>query len=196
MKGGNKAKKMKNTSAKIEKVIYPDIDQYYAVVDKFNSHSSIFVTYIDEDESGNKKEVNANGVIRGKLIKRMRGITPGMLLIISKRDFESSSKELPTVDILHKYSDYETRQVLFYVPNGLKVKYNLGKPTGHNDTDDISFSDNYKEFLNDDERNEIYEEELIPQQSYNDLNDIDTYDDEETAEMEEIMRLARVKART
>ena len=193
-KGGNKAKKMKNTSAKVEKVIYPDNEQYYAVVDKFNSHSSIFVSYIDEDETGAKKEVNANGVIRGKLIRRMRGITPGMLLIISKRDFESASKERPTVDILHKYTDSETRQVLYYVPNELKAKYNLGK-SNNDDKDGISFSDNYKEYLNDDEREEIENEELVPQQAYNDLDEMTGYDDEEAAEMAEIARLARLKAK-
>jgi len=196
LKGGNKAKKMKNnSSAKEEKVTYPDNEQYYAVVDKFNSHASIFVTFIDEDENGSKKEINANGVIRGKLIKRMHGIKPGMLLIISKRDFESASKERPTVDILHKYSDYETRQVLYYVPNELKSKYNLGKSTNDNNNDDISFSDNYKEFMNDDDKHELYEAELIPQQSYHDLDEMTGYDDEEAAEMAEITRLARLKAK-
>lgn len=142
--GGKKAKKMKNSGPEKKSIIYPDNDQYYAIAEKFHSHSNIDVLFVDKDEEGNETLANGIGVMRGKIIKRVKKVSPGDIFIISKRDFEtvkSCSKQ--KVDILHKYNDMERSEVIRYLHNTLKSA--LNKDTNNSSSSNINNSDSEDE---------------------------------------------------
>jgi hypothetical protein len=117
--GGKKAKKMKNSGPVKRDIVYPENSEYYAVIDKFNSHSNINLYYFDSDDSG-EKMVFARGVIRGKQLKRIKKGSSGDILIVCKRDFESK-KTVPTVDIIHKYPECDKSVILKLLPKPLKT---------------------------------------------------------------------------
>jgi hypothetical protein len=119
--GGKKAKKMKNSGPVKRATIFPNEDQFYAVIDKCHSHSNIEICYINEDDIGNSKLTIGIGVLRGKIIKRIKKINPGDLLIVSKRDFETVKVGAkPKLDIIHKYNDNERSFIIQQVPSDLR----------------------------------------------------------------------------
>lgn len=120
--GGKKAKKMKNHGPILKSTIYPDDEQLYAIVEKFNSHSSILIHYMEKDKDTDKYFVNQGiGILRGKLIKRIKKVSKGDILIVSKRNFETEkNNKMIRLDILHKYRDYEKNKILIWLPEELK----------------------------------------------------------------------------
>ena len=123
--GGKKAKKMKNGGPVKRETEYATEDQYYAVVEKFHSHSNIDVCFVDKDEDSNDFIVSAIGVLRGKIIKRIKRVAIGDFLIISKRDFATvKTNKKQIVDILHKYNDIDKNKIASEFPELLKSYYN------------------------------------------------------------------------
>lgn len=119
--GGKKAKKMKNSGPVKKATEYATEDQYYAVVEKFHSHSNIDVCFVDKDEDGIDRLVSAIGVLRGKIIKRVKRVATGDFLIISKRDFATVKEgEKQKVDIIIKYNDNERNEIIKQFPSMLK----------------------------------------------------------------------------
>ena len=143
--GGKLAKKLKNSGPSTEQkaIVYPDDEQYYGVVDKFNSHSNINVYFVDIDkEDGCERLVLGLGVIRGSILKRIKKVAPGDIFIVSKRDFETA-KEKPKLDILHKYNDYERNKITDKLPlllktylNNHNTQNNKNKTVVNNEDDD------------------------------------------------------------
>jgi hypothetical protein len=137
--GGKKAKKMKNGGPIKRDTIYPDKDQYYAVVEKFYSHSNIDIYYVDVDKDDNPILILGSGVIRGKIIKRIHTVNAGDIFIISKRDFETV-KLKPTLDILHSYKPQERNLIIPKLHKLLKFYINSqvinNKPSNNEDDDD------------------------------------------------------------
>jgi hypothetical protein len=124
--GGKKAKKMKNSGPVQRATIYPSEGQMYAVVEKCHSHSNIEIYYIEEDEVGHTQLVLGLGVLRGKIIKRIKKINVGDLFIVSKRDFESVKPGAkPKLDVIHKYKDSERTTIINELPEGLKNYINM-----------------------------------------------------------------------
>lgn len=154
-RGGKKAKKMKNSGPVQRATIYPDEEQYYAIVEKFHSHSNIDVYFVDRDEDGKECLKMALGVIRGCLIKRLKKIDKGDIFIISKREFETvKPNSKPKVDIIHKYFPHETQHIMSRLPIILRncISLDTKKKTGSgnsssdsNDEDEDIFNREYKQ---------------------------------------------------
>jgi hypothetical protein len=120
--GGKKAKKMKNSGPVKKATIYAGEDQTYAIVNKCHSHSNIEIYYVDRDDYGTESVEFGIGVMRGKIIKRIKRINIGDIFIVSKRDFETvkyGSK--PKLDIIHKYNDNERHIIIPLLNDKLKV---------------------------------------------------------------------------
>lgn len=149
--GGKKAKKMKNSGPVKKETEYADEEQYYAVADKFNSHSNINLCFVDKDEKGKDELVFAIGIIRGKLIKRIKKVRKGDIFIISKRDFATvKGGDKQKVDIIHKYNDSERTHIINKFPSLLKsynntIDMNASKEDNSSDDDDIIFARDEKE---------------------------------------------------
>lgn len=148
--GGKKAKKMKNSGPVKKDTEYADEEQYYAIADKFNSHSNIDLCFVDKDEKGKDELVFAIGTIRGKLIKRLKKIKKGDIFIITKRDFATIKQgEKQKVDIIHKYNDNERSHIINKFPQLLKsynsnIDINASKDD-NSDDDEIIFARDEKE---------------------------------------------------
>ena len=122
--GGKKAKKMKNSGPVQKATIYPDEEQYYAIVEKFYSHSNIDLYFVDiDEEDGKERLVLGLGIIRGSLIKRLKRVAIGDIFIVSKREFETAKKK-PTLDILHAYKPFERNGIIAKLPEQLRYHLN------------------------------------------------------------------------
>ena len=115
-KGGNKARKLAKNNTNKRFIFTEGPGQYYGIVEKCNSHSSIAINYVNEKQEFKK----GNGIIRGKLIKRIRKINVGQIVIVSERDFETS-KEIPKIDIIHVYRADEMNGIYKYLPSQIKT---------------------------------------------------------------------------
>lgn len=151
--GGKNGKKMKNSGPVKKSTLYPDENQYFAVVTKFCSHSCINLVYAKKKEHDLSFQIiEGIGKIRGKMIKRMKKLPSGTLLIVSEREFETQ-KQIPTIDIIHRYRDDEVVFVNKLVPTELKniISSTLSHEENVNETT-ISFEDNdefaYEEDVN------------------------------------------------
>lgn len=144
--GGKKAKKMKNSGPVQKAIIYPDSEQYYAIVEKFYSHSNIDLYFVDIDEDGKEHLVLGLGIIRGSLIKRVKKVVSGDIFIVSKRDFETV-KDKPRLDIIHVYKSLERNIIMSKIPgllrsylnsqsNNSKNTKNQNKEESNSDDDD------------------------------------------------------------
>jgi hypothetical protein len=142
--GGKKAKKMKNSGPVKKDIIYPSKDQFYAIAEKFNSHSNIDLIFINKDEDGKETMMSAIGVMRGKIIKRIKKVSSGDIFIISKRDFETVKLNgKPKVDIIHKYSEFEKTEIMRYLHETLRniISKNVNEKVSDDRSDDeVSFT--------------------------------------------------------
>lgn len=120
--GGKKAKKMKNSGPVKRATLYPTEGQMYGIVDKCHSHSNIEVYYVVEDMETKKGELMLGlGVMRGKIIKRIKKINSGDIFIVSERDFESvKAGSKPKLDLIHKYTDGERSLIMPQLPQLLR----------------------------------------------------------------------------
>lgn len=147
MMGGKKAKQMKNKRPAKTYTIFPEEDQFFGIVEKFHSPQSIFIHYLDVD-----KIKLGRGILRGKLIKRIKKCSKGDVLIFTKREFEGE-KEMATLDIIHKYHDDEISDIISQIPDELRHLLSINT-TGNNENNDdeidIVFSNNinHNEFNN------------------------------------------------
>lgn len=143
--GGKKAKKMKNSGPVKRATEYATEDQYYAIVEKFHSHSNIDVCFVDKDEDGKEHLVSAIGILRGKIIKRVKRVAIGDICIISKRDFATVKlNEKQKVDILHKYNNENRNEIIRLMPSQLKSFINTQSATlNRNKVDNNSDDDDY-----------------------------------------------------
>lgn len=147
--GGKKAKKMKNSGPVQRATLFPTEDQMYAVVDKCHSHSNIEICYINVDDMGHSELTVGIGVLRGKIIKRVKKINPGDLFIVSARDFETVKVGAkPKLDVIHKYNDSERSIIMPQIPSGLRsyidaqaAKLDAGKAKSLELEDEIMFQD-------------------------------------------------------
>jgi initiation factor 1A len=105
IKGGNKAKKGKNSlPQKPKDILYPDKSgfQFYAIVEQYLGHTSNLIMLREtKDEKGNiiQSLDKTLGIIRGKILKKCKP-RRGDVLLVSIREFSDKA-----VDIIHKYTD-------------------------------------------------------------------------------------------
>ena len=163
--GGKKAKKMKNSGPVKKSTIYPDKDQFYAVAEKFHSHSNIDLRFVDKDENDKETLTLAIGVMRGKIIKRVKKVSPGDIFIISKRDFETVKLNgRPKVDILHKYTELERNEIMRYLHESLKSSMNKETNkvvSGYDSEDEISFTQDNTNYTKNKKSNSSYQNNTI-----------------------------------
>lgn len=155
--GGKKAKKMKNSGPEKKRLLYAEPEQYYAIGYKFHNHSSVELYFLDEDADGSKEMVLALGSMRGKIIKRVKRVSPGDVFIITKRDFETVKPgNKPKVDIIHKYDEFERAEIMSSLPYELKSqldklsikeeKKTVITDSSTNNEDEIIFDDSEKKY--------------------------------------------------
>ena len=140
--GGKNGKKMKNSGPVKKNTLYPDENQYFGIVTKFCSHSCINLVYAKKkQEDLNYQIIEGIGKIRGKMIKRMKKLPNGTLLIVSEREFETQ-KAIPTIDIIHKYRDDELSYINKLIPSELKNIISSTNEKEEKVENTISFEDN------------------------------------------------------
>ena len=109
IKGGNKAKKGKNSALRVEsKLELATEGQSYGICTKYyGNHRGdiLYCTKTNEDGSLVDKEVNAMGIVRGAIRKRTR-LRAGDILIVAPRDFQ-----LDKVDIIHVYKFEDAKKL-------------------------------------------------------------------------------------
>lgn len=112
VKGGNKAKKGKNSQPAIvaKEIVYPDKSgyQFYAIMEQFLGHTSNMVMLQEvktEKGATEYKLDNKLGLIRGKILKKCKP-KRGDVFLVCTRDF--SDKQ---VDIIHKYTEDNIRDL-------------------------------------------------------------------------------------
>ena len=109
VKGGNKAKKGKNSSIRefSRKLELPDNSgyQFYGLVLKHHG-ATTDILYLDNTVKGNdtdKRLKKATGYVRGSIKKRCR-LTINDIVIIAVREYQDNK-----VDIIHKYNEDEMK---------------------------------------------------------------------------------------
>ena len=147
-KGGNKAKKGKNSALRVEsKLELATEGQMYGICTKYyGNHRGDVLYYTKGDEDGSivDKEINAMGIIRGAIRKRTR-LRAGDILIVAPRDFQ-----LDKVDIVHVYKFEDSKKLKKTVSLHQKIlsNYDTLNDTGNSESKDESFT---FENLDDDE---------------------------------------------
>lgn len=148
IKGGNKAKKGKNSALRVEsKLELATEGQMYGICTKYyGNHRGDVLYYTKGDEDGSivDKEINAMGIIRGAIRKRTR-LRAGDILIVAPRDFQ-----LDKVDIVHVYKFEDAKKLKKTVSLHQKIlsNYDTLNDTGNSESKDESFT---FENLDDDE---------------------------------------------
>tara|TARA_B100001057_G_scaffold499876_1_gene612271 strand:- start:923 stop:1468 length:546 start_codon:yes stop_codon:yes gene_type:complete len=105
--GGNKHKKKANSALKATHVTeFANDGQYYGVVEKFLGNGRCYLNFI-KSFSGKEddKLIKGIGLFRGKIRKRCKGVSPGDIVLLSCREFESEHKDMAKVDIIIRYKD-------------------------------------------------------------------------------------------
>lgn len=141
LKGGNRAKKGKNSALREEKKLELATEgQMYGICTKYyGNHRGDVTFYTKTEEYGAKvdREVNAMGIIRGSIRKRTRMRT-GDVLIVALRDYQ-----LDKVDIVHVYKFEEVKRLKREVSLHHKILSNyetLNNTGGEDENKDESFS--------------------------------------------------------
>lgn len=148
IKGGNRAKKGKNSAFRIEsKLELATEGQLYGICTKYyGNHRGDVLYYTKTDEDGTlvDKEVNAMGIVRGAIRKRTR-LRAGDIMIVAPRDFQ-----IDKVDIVHVYKFEDAKKLKKTVSLHHKIisNYENLKNSGETETKDESIS---FENLDDDE---------------------------------------------
>lgn len=146
--GGNKAKKGKNSGARIERALQlvdASGSQFYGVIDTFGG-STAQIRYLNTKEELEE----ATGFIRNSLRKWCKRFKKGDIVLISIRDFEKGK-----VDIMHKYNDDEARELrkrklllpkFIVMLDSYGMTDNMKQPISGqpvNDSEDIYFDENH-----------------------------------------------------
>lgn len=156
LKGGNRAKKGKNSALREEKKLeYATEGQWYGVCTNYYGSHRGQITYYGKipDESGNivDKEVSALGIIRGSIRKRTK-LRNGDLVIVAPRDFQ-----IDKVDILYKYSFDEVKKLKKEITLHPSLLQNIDKSSSQGDDN----TEAYFKFGNDDDSDNSDEDEAV-----------------------------------
>ena len=112
IKGGNKAKKGKNSQPTMvaKEIVYPDKSgyQFYAIMEQYLGHTSNMVMLREKVNEKGKPEYSMDrmlGIIRGKILKKCKA-KKGDVFLVCTRDFAPTQ-----VDIIHKYTEENVRDL-------------------------------------------------------------------------------------
>jgi initiation factor 1A len=112
VKGGNKAKKGKNSQPAIvaKEIVYPDKSgyQFYAIMEQYLGHTSNMVMLRETKDEKGKLVYSMDrmlGFIRGKILKKCKP-KKGDVFLVCTRDFAPTQ-----VDIIHKYTEENIRDL-------------------------------------------------------------------------------------
>jgi initiation factor 1A len=156
LKGGNRAKKGKNSALRQEKKLeYATEGQWYGVCTNYYGSHRGQISYFGKipDESGKlvDQEVSALGIIRGSIRKRTR-LRNGDLVIVAPRDFQ-----IDKVDIVYKYSFDEVNKLKKEVTLHPNLLQNIDKSSSQGEDN----AEAYFNFGNDDDSDNSDEDTTV-----------------------------------
>jgi translation initiation factor 1A len=189
IKGGNRAKKGKNSALREEKKLEKATEgQEYGICSKYygNHRAEImFYTNTNEDGSSVDKEVTAMGIIRGAIRKRTR-LRAGDIVIVAPREYQDDK-----VDIVHVYKFDEVKKLKREVSLHHKILNNYDVLNNKADTE-ISNEDTNFDFENMEDSDTSTKpmkkqgEYQSYQSIYAGMPSIDDFDEEEEDELEDL----------